>query len=155
MRAAGVVIGKEVDRRAAAAAARPAPAPPPPPPAAVKTGGLFGTTVFRFFVLAVVVLVLTLLRAPDAVPSHERTIVRLVFAAILALEAFLLTTNWHLANQRLGQRLLTRMWGARGPMNRRERGFARMTRDVLVLLGIGFLAAALFQVLVAAGLGPG
>jgi hypothetical protein len=157
VRAAGVVIGNEVDRRTAAAAARPAPerVPPPPPPAAVRTDGVFATTAFRLFVVGLVILGITVLHFTDLVPSQGRTIVRLVLAAVMALDAFLLISNWQRANERVGQRLLTRMWGARGPMNRRERAFARALRDVLTLVGIGFLAAAVFQVLVAAHLGPG
>ena len=37
--------------------------------------------------------------------------------------------------------MLTKMWGARGAVTRRERFFARGLRDVLTLLGIIFLAA--------------
>ena len=151
VRAAGIVIGKEIDRRAAEAAARPAPAappPPPPPPAPVATTDVFGRTVFRFFVVALVVLGLTILHFADVMPGEARTVTRLLFSGILFVEAFLLIANWHQANQRVGQRLLNRIWGPRGPVNRRERGFARATRDVLTLLGIGFLAAAVFQLLV-------
>ena len=90
----------------------------------------------------------------DLVPSDGRTVVRLVMAGILGTEAFLLISNWHRANDRISQRLLTRMWGSRGPANRRERGFARILRDGLALLGIGFAAAAVFQLLVALHLGP-
>ena len=41
------------------------------------------------------------------------------------------------------------MWGPRGAVTRRERFFARGVRDVLTLLGIIFLAAAVFELLVA------
>ena len=153
VRAAGIVLGKEIDRRAAAAAARPAPvpvAPPPPPPPAADTKSAFGKAVFRFFVVSLVVLGLVILHFADLAPSGGRTITRLVFAGILLVEAFLLITNWRQANQRVGQRLLNRVFGsARGPMNRRERGFSRAVRDVLTLLGIGFLAAGVFELLVA------
>jgi hypothetical protein len=156
VRAAGIVVGNEMNRRAEAAAAQPAPvaAAPPPPPVAVRTDGVYGRGVFWFFVLALVVLGLTVLHFSDLVPSGSRTIVRLVMAGILAVGAFLLTTNWHRANERVGQRVLSRMWGRRGPMNRRERAFARILRDLLTLLGIAFLAAAVFQLLVALGVGP-
>lgn len=156
VRAAGIVAGKEMDRRAAAAAARPSPVaePPPPPPAPAPTATIAGKAFFRFFVLALVVLGLSILHFSDLIPSGQRTLVRLVMAAIMAVEAFLLISNWHRANERVGQRVLNRMWGERGPMNRRERFFARGLRDILTLLGIGFLAAAVFQLLVAVHLGP-
>jgi hypothetical protein len=69
----------------------------------------------------------------------------------MLLEAGLLTSNWKRANERVGQRLLNRMWGMRGAVTRRERAFARLVRDVLTLLGIAFLAAGVFAVLVAVG----
>src|SRR3954467_14753372 len=53
VRAAGIVLGKEIDRRAAAAdakAAAPPPPPPPPPPPAVETHTFVGRWIFRFFV---------------------------------------------------------------------------------------------------------
>ena len=156
VRAAGIVVGKEIDRRAESAGARPAPvaAPPPPAPAPARTDGALGRGVFWFFLLALAVLGLTILHFADLVPSDGRTVVRLVMAGILGTEAFLLISNWHRANDRISQRLLTRMWGSRGPANRRERGFARILRDGLALLGIGFAAAAVFQLLVALHLGP-
>lgn len=148
VRAAGIVIGKEIDRRAEAAAAKPAPAappPPPPPPAPAPTGGVVGKAIFYFFVLAIVVLGLTILHFTDLVPSSARGITRVVLAGIMFVEAFLLISNWRRANERIAQRLFNRMWGPRGPVTRRERTFARIVRDVLALLGIGFLAAGVFQ----------
>ncbi len=148
VRAAGIVIGKEIDRRAEAAAAKPVPAappPPPPPPAPAPTEGVVGKGVFYFFVLAVVVLGLTILHFTDLVPSSGRSITRIVLAGIMFAEAFLLISNWRRANERIAQRLFNRMWGPRGPVTRRERTFARIVRDVLALLGIGFLAAGVFQ----------
>jgi hypothetical protein len=44
--------------------------------------------------------------------------------------------------------MLTKMWGPRGPANRRERFFARALRDVLTLIGIVFLAFGVFELLV-------
>ena len=53
------------------------------------------------------------------------------------------------ANQRLVQRVLNRVWGPRGAMNRREKSFARICRDLLTLVGIVWLAAAVFELLTA------
>jgi hypothetical protein len=150
VRAAGIVIGKEIDRRAAAAAAKPAPAappPPPPPPPPAPATTLAGNVVFGLFLLSLAVLGLTILHFTDLVPHSAARPTRIVLAGIMLFEAFLLTTNWHRANERLAQRLLTRMWGPRGPVTKRERFVARAIRDVLVLVGIGFLAAGVFQLL--------
>jgi hypothetical protein len=76
-----------------------------------------------------------------------RTVLRIVLAAVLAGEAYLLLSNWRHANERLGQRVLTRVWGPRGAVTRRERVFARGLRDGLTLVGIVWLAAAVFEVL--------
>jgi hypothetical protein len=152
VRAAGIVIGKEIDRRAAAAEAKavaPPPPPPPPPPPAVETNTFVARWMFRFFVVSLVVLALSLLHVDQLIPSEGQKIVRLSLAAVLSFSALILLTNWRQGNERIGQRLLTRMWGPRAAVTRRERFFARAVRDVLTLLGIGFLAAAVYQLLVA------
>ncbi len=152
VRAAGIVIGKEVDRRAQAAAARPAPVappPPPPPPPAPATHNITGKALFGFFILSLVTFGLVILHFDDALPHGSKTIGHLVLGGILLVEAGLLISNWQQSNQRIGQRMLTKMWGPRGPVTRRERFFARGVRDVLTLLGIIFLAAAVFELLVA------
>jgi hypothetical protein len=154
VRAAGIVIGKEIDRRNEAAAARaaapkPIPAAPPPPPPPVPTKDLGGRAVFAGFVASIAALVLVLLHANDALSGESKTIFLLVLAALLLAEAALITTNWHQANQRLGQRLLTRVWGSRGPMNKRERAFARVIRDALTLIGICFLGGGVFALVTA------
>jgi hypothetical protein len=153
VRAAGIVIGKEMDRRAAEAAAKPAPAAPPPPlppPPPAETTTFAGRWLFRLFVASLVVLGLSVLHFADLVPgATAEKVVRLVLAGLLALEAFVLITNWRQGNERVGQRLLNRMWGPRGPANKREKVVARVVRDVLTLIGILFVAAAVYQLLVA------
>jgi len=153
VRAAGIVLGKEIDRRAAAAdakAAAPPPPPPPPLPPAVATNTFVARWVFRLFVISLVVLGLSLLHFDQLLPEGEgQTILRLTLAGILGFSALVLLTNWKQGNERIGQRLLTRMWGPRAAVTKRERFFARAVRDVLTLVGIGFLAAAVYQLLVA------
>jgi len=46
------------------------------------------------------------------------------------------------------RRALSDAQGTRGAVTKRERFIARAVRDVLTLLGIGFLAAAVYQLLV-------
>jgi hypothetical protein len=151
VRAAGIVLGREVDRRATAAAARPVPvAPPPAPPVPpVPTADLYGRAVFGTFVGALVALGIVLLHGEDVFAGSAKTISRLVLGAIMLLESALLTSNWRRANERIGQRLLNRVWGPRSAENRRERLFARVVRDALTLVGIALLAAGVFAVLVA------
>ena len=154
VRAAGIVIGKEIDRRNAAAAARaaapkPVPAAPPPPPPPLPTKDFAGRALFVGFLASLAAVLLLLVHANDALGGGAGTIFLLVLAAVLLVEAGLITSNWRQANQRIGQRLLTRVWGSRGPMNKRERAFARGVRDALTLIGICFLAAGVFALLTA------
>ena len=152
VRAAGIVVGKEIDKRATAAAAKPPPAPkapPPPPPPPAETTTFTGKAVFRFFLFSLILLVLTIFHAANYVPTEAQRIVRLSFSGILLIQALLLLTNWHQANERIGQRLLTRMWGHRGAANKRERAMARVVKEGLTLFGIAFLAAAVFELVVA------
>jgi hypothetical protein len=149
VRAVGLGIAKELEKRAdAPPKARPEPLPPPPP---ANTGGLVGRLAFVGLVASLVAFLLVVLRFETLVGSTHETklIVRLVLAAILFLEAFLLLSNWRGANQRLVQRLLNRVWGPRGAMNRREKTFARICRDLMPFVGIVWLAAAVFELLTA------
>ena len=117
VRAAGIVLGKEVDRRAAAAAARPAAGRlrRPLPRRRLRTDTFVGRGVFRFFVVSLVVLGLSLLHFDRLLPGRSQRSCGSSLAVILSSEAFLLITNWQQANERIGQRLLTRMWGPRVP----------------------------------------
>lgn len=148
VRAAGLALQREVEKRTPAAPAAPRlePPPPPPPPPPVPTRGVVGRVVFSTFVLSVVAFLLVVLHVEMALGGAKNTF-RLVLAAIMLLEAGLLTTNKLRANERLAQRLANRMWGPRGAANRRERFFARFSRDALTLLGILFLAAGAFELL--------
>jgi hypothetical protein len=143
---AGLAAARELERQASA---NPAPArqEPPPPPAA-RTSGVVGQSVFVGFLVALVTLALVALRLDTLIGAHSaRLAFRLGAAAILLAEAYLLTANWHGANQRLAQRLLTRVWGSRAAVSRREKSFGRVVRDALTLVGIAFLAAAVFELL--------
>jgi hypothetical protein len=151
VRAAGIVVGREIDRRAAAAAARPVPvkAPPPPPPPAAETETIVGKAMFGLFVTALAAVLATILHVAEAFHDTAQTTTRLVLAGIMFAEAYLVIGNWHGGSDRIAQRLLNRVWGPRGAMTRREKFFARRIRDILTLLGIAFAAAAVFQTLVA------
>jgi hypothetical protein len=146
VRAAGLALQREAAKRTQATPPRLEPPPPLPPPPAVRTGGLVGGLVFGTFVLAVAAFLLVVLHVEMALGGAKNTF-RLVLAAIMLLEAGLLTTNKFRASDRLVQRLANRMWGPRGAANRRERFFARFSRDALTLLGILFLAAGAFELL--------
>jgi hypothetical protein len=102
------------------------------------------------FVASLVAIGIVLLHAETVLPGRAETIFRIVIGILMLVEAALLTTNWRRANERTGQRLLTRMWGPRAAVNRRERAAARIVRDVLTLIGIAFLAAGVYSILVAA-----
>lgn len=149
VRAVGLGIARELEKRAEAPA-KPKPEPLPPPPPA-NTRGFVGRLVFAGLVGSLVAFLLVVLRFETLLgSSHDAKLtVRLVLAALLFLEAFLLLSNWRGANQRLVQRLLNRVWGPRGPMNRREKTFARICRDAMTLVGIVWLAAGVFELLTA------
>ena len=147
VRAVGLGIARELEKRAdAPPRQRPTPPPPPPP---VPTGGFIGTAVFYAFVVGLIAGVLSLLKADTLAHGTPRLVFRLVLGGVMLYVATLLTSNWRLANQRLGQRLLNRMWGPRGAGNARERFVARRVRDLLTLVGILFLAGGVFEVLTA------
>jgi hypothetical protein len=150
VRVAGKVIAREIDRQSTAAAAKAAAPPPPPlpPPPPVPTSDVVGRALFLLFLASLVALICVLLHVYTLFGGHTPQLVfRLIVSGILFVEAVLLTSNWLLGNQRVGQRLLNKVWGPRGAMNRREKTFARIVRDALTLVGIGLLAAAAFEFL--------
>lgn len=157
VRTMGLAFQREFERKAAetaaARAAMPAAPPPPPPPPAVRTTGLFAKTTFGLFVVSLVGLAFAALRADTLFPGSGETAARSVVAVVLLIEGYLLCSNWRLANQRLVQRVLNRVWGPRGAMTRREKAFARVLRDVLTLLGIAFLAGGVYEILAATHIG--
>jgi len=152
VRAAGrasLAAARELEKQAAERP-KPAPVAPAPPPPAPKTTDLLGRTVFAGFVAALITLALVALRVDSLIGTRSVKVgFQVVAAAILFGEAYLLTSNWNGSNQRLGQRLLNRVWGQRGAMTRREKTFAHVVRDVLILVGIAFLAGAVYELLVA------
>jgi hypothetical protein len=147
VRAVGLGIARELEKRADAPPKAP-PEPPPPPPAE-NTRGVVGRLAYFGLIAAALAFVLVLLRIETLIGSgsNAKLIFRLVLAGLLFFEAILLVTNWRGANQRLVQRVLTKMWGPRGAMNRREKSVARIFRDVMTFVGIAFLAAAVFELL--------
>jgi hypothetical protein len=152
VRAVGLGIAgaaRELEKRAEEPPKRqPEPLPPPPP---ANTRGFVGRFVFAGLVASLLAFLLVVLRVETLLGStHDAKLTfRLVLSGILFVEAYLLLSNWRGANQRLVQRLLNRMWGPRGAMNRREKTFARLARDLLTLVGIVWLAAAVFELLTA------
>jgi hypothetical protein len=148
VRAVGLGVAREIEKRADALPAR-VEAPPPPPP--VPTKDFFGRTAFVFFIATAAAAVLVVAKAEKVVPHDSRVWLRIVLTVILFLGAFVQLTNWRDVNDRLVQRLLNRSWGPRGPMNRREKSYARLCREVAMLLGFLWLAAAVFELLIATG----
>jgi hypothetical protein len=156
LRASARELGKTMEetrdrQQVEAAAAAAAAPPPPPPPEPHRVGGPVGIVVFYGFLASVVAFLLVVLRVEMVLSGEVRTGFRIVMAAVLFLEAYLLLASPRSANQRLGQRLLNRVWGPRAAVTRRERGFARAIRDGLTLVGIAWLAAGVFELLAVAG----
>jgi len=150
VRAAGLALQRELEKKTAAAATQPVPAsaPPPPPPPPVPTTDFFGRAAFYSFVVSLFAFLLIVLRVEMVLGRHGgKTIFRLILAGVMFVEAYLLTSNWQRANQRLVQRVANKLWGPRAAITRRERVFVRMLRDALTLVGIVFLAAGTFELL--------
>jgi hypothetical protein len=113
----------------------------------VPIGGFVGRLTLYLFVGAIGAFALAVLQIDSLFTGTPKKIFELALAGVLLGAAGLLTSNWKLAAQRLGQRVLIRMWGDRGAANRRERFVARRVRDLLTLIGIVFLAAGVFELL--------
>ena len=119
------------------------------PPPAVPTHTFAGRLVFGAFVASLIAFLIVVLRVEMLFSGTPKTVLQLVLAVILLAGALMLLGNWRRANQRIVQRLANRVWGPRGAMNRRERFFAGAVRDGLKLLGIAFLALAVWELLAA------
>jgi hypothetical protein len=145
----GLGLARELEKRAdAPPKARPA---PPPPAPALPTTDFYGRAVFSTFIASLVALLFVVLKVEEVFPHDAQLTVRIVLTVVLSVGALLQLTNWRQANQRLAQRLLSRTWGPRGAMNRREKAYARICRDLLTIAGIVWLAAAVFELLVLVG----
>jgi hypothetical protein len=166
VRAAGLAISSTLEKQAAKAPpappkappapprASPPPTPPPvakvppaPPPPPVPTRDFVGRAIFLSFIVSLFAFLVVVLRVEMLFTSTPKTVLQLVLSVILFLVAFLLMSNWQRANQRIVQRLLTRMWGPRAAMNRREKFFAGAVRDGLKLIAIAFLALGALEFL--------
>ncbi|MEI8106041.1 MAG: hypothetical protein WCH31_09420 [Actinomycetes bacterium] len=158
VRAAGSLLAKKIENLEtlpppkAAQPTQPAPpraaAPPAAPPKPENTGGIVGFVVFYGFIASLAATVLAVLNIDQLFNgSSVRTIILLSISVVLFAEAFLLTSNWERASQRLAQRLLTRIWGPRAAMNRREKFVSRLARDILTLIGIAWLAVGTFELI--------
>jgi hypothetical protein len=148
VRAVGLGIARELEKRADAPRKAPEPVVPPPP---ANTRGFVGRLAFAGLVASGIAFLLVVLRFETLLGGSHTTklTARLILAALLIGEAALVLTNWGGANQRLVQRVLNRVWGPRGAMNRREKSFARICRDLLTLVGLIWLAAGVFELLTA------
>ena len=160
VRAAGrasAAAAREFEKTTAArpTTARPTPTPkpaaaPPPPAPPFPTGGVIGRTAFAGLIGAIAALVLVGLKVDSLIhPAATRLTYRLIVVAILSTEAGLLLANWRGATQSLVQRFCNRVWGRRGAETRREKAFARAVRDAVTLIGLCFLAAGVYELIVA------
>ncbi|HEY3922912.1 MAG TPA: hypothetical protein VGL76_12475 [Gaiellaceae bacterium] len=149
VRAVGLGVARELEKRADAPPRARAEPPPPPPP--LPTKDFYGRMIFALLIASLVATLFVVLKVDQVLPHEARGWFRIVLTVILGLGAFVQLSNWRRANERLAQRFLTRVWGPRGPMNRREKTFARIGREGLALVGIIWLAAAVFEFLIAIG----
>jgi hypothetical protein len=177
VRAAGVAISKELERRsadseqrtlreeqdrrqaAAAAEARPE-APPHAPPATGKRGRARGTAVpalpekplvdgflYYLFLVSLVAVALAGLQVQMLTDGTIRSGIRLGLGVILVLMALLLLWNWQQARRRLVTRFFRRIWGLEEATTRTGRFFRSVGGDVMTLIGIAWLALGVFELL--------
>jgi hypothetical protein len=161
LRAAGVAIQKELERRSseseetkAQAPAQPQEAPPSPaaarrarrqkPPLEPKP--FFDRVLWAWFMLALLALALSGLQIQMVFNGSTQTVVRLVLGIPLVLVAILVLTNWQRANERLVARAF-KAWGLEAPTTKSGRFARRFAKDLMTLLGIVLLSVAAFQLL--------
>jgi len=177
VRAAGIAIKKERARlaaegeakraaeaaQAAQAAARapvqppPQAAPPSPPPAAAKAPArqVAAPPPNRFldrlfwigFIVTIVATCLALLNVDMVTSGTSKTVVRLTLGAIFLLVAIALLTNWMHMKERVLSTLTRKLWGLDQPRTRGGRFMRSVAKDVLTLIGIGWLAVGVFEIL--------
>jgi hypothetical protein len=164
VRAAGVAIQRELERRAAepeATPAQPAPETPQPTPqptesakAARRKGAQplperprLDRVIWLAFLASLVSLALTGLQIQMLASDGAQKGIRLVLGAGLLLGATLILTNWERANERIVARVFKSLWGIGEPTGRSGRFSRGLVRNGMSLVGIVLLALAAFQIL--------
>jgi hypothetical protein len=143
-----------------AAIAPPPSATTPPPPAAAtkKPSGrqaapppspkpMLDRLLWWGFLIAVVATGLAALNIDTVMSGTSKLVLRLALGGIFLGVSLLLLTNWHRASERLVAKLMKKFWGMDHPVTGSGRFMRRIARDLMTLLGIVWLAAAVFEIL--------
>ena len=137
---------------AAPAAAAPAAAPkraprkaPPAPPQNRFLDRLF----WIGFILSVVASCLALLNIQMITSGTTQDIVRFVLGGIFLVVAGMLLLNVGHAKDRVLSTLTRKLWGLEHPTTRMGRFMRAIAKDVLTLVGIGWLAIGVYEILTA------
>ncbi len=176
VRAAGVAIQKERERRAAeseqraaaeaeaakaAQAAAPPPAAPPPPAAAPPAGRaarspatglepkpMLDRVIWFGFLISLVAVCLVALQIQMVTSGSVRLGIRLALGGILIVTALALLTNWQESKQRLIAIFFRKFWGVEGHETSTGRVVTHIAKDwMLSLVGIVWLALGVFELL--------
>lgn len=119
---------------------RPQPPPPSPKP-------LLDRFLWWGFLVAVVATGLAALNVDAVTSGTTKLVIRLVLGGVFLGVSLLLLTNWQRASERLVAKLMKKFWGMDHPVTRSGRFMRRIAKDLMTLLGILWLAIAVFEIL--------
>jgi len=88
-----------------------------------------------------------LLNVDMVTSGTSKTVVRLTLGVIFLLVALALLTNWMHMKERVLSTLTRKLWGLDQPRTRGGRFMRSVAKDVLTLIGIGWLAVGVFEIL--------
>ena len=99
------------------------------------------------FLVAVVATGLAALNVDAVTSGTTKLVIRLVLGGVFLGVSLLLLTNWQRASERLVAKLMKKFWGMDHPVTRSGRFMRRIAKDLMTLLGILWLAIAVFEIL--------
>ena len=99
------------------------------------------------FLITVVVTGLAALSIDTLFSGTAQMVFRLVLGSIFMAVSLTILTNWQRANERLVARLMKKFWGMDHPTTGSGRFMRRIAKDLMILLGILWLAMGVFEIL--------
>jgi hypothetical protein len=121
------------------APARPYAAPPP--------NRFLDRILWIGFIVTIVATCLVLLSVDSVMSGTTKTVFRLVVGAICLSFAVVVLTNWLHAKDRVLTTMTRKLWGLEEPRTRSGRFMRSVAKDVLTLIGIGWLAVGVLDIL--------
>ena len=119
---------------------RPAPLPPP-------ANRFLDRLFWILFITTLVATCLALLNVDMLTSGTAKSVVRVVLGCIFFVVAIAMLSNWQHSKDRILSVLTRKLWGLEHPTTRMGRFMRGVAKDVLTLVGIGWLAIGVFEVL--------